>query len=107
MKKHLFCLLLPTLIAFATLTLAQDRPAPLAQPPSSDQDVTPMDQIPTFKVNVIGRTTKAVNYHFHSGGTNILIADGSVRFLKATVSLEVVIALLTRSIGEVLPQDAY
>ncbi|MCU1286975.1 MAG: OmpA/MotB domain protein [Acidobacteriales bacterium] len=38
--------------------------------PSQDQ-VTPMDQTPTFKVNVVGRTTKAVNYHFRSGATKV------------------------------------
>ena len=30
-----------------------------------------MDQTPTFRVNVIGRTTKAVNYHFRSGSTKV------------------------------------
>jgi prepilin-type processing-associated H-X9-DG protein len=46
-------------------------------------------------------------YSFHTGGVNILMADGSVRLLKASVSLDIVVALLTRSIGEVLPADAY
>ena len=40
-------------------------------------------------------------YAFHSGGANILMGDGSVRFLKATVHLDVVLQLLTRDRGEV------
>jgi outer membrane protein OmpA-like peptidoglycan-associated protein len=30
-----------------------------------------MDQTPVFRVNVVGRTTKAVNYHFRSGATKV------------------------------------
>jgi outer membrane protein OmpA-like peptidoglycan-associated protein len=70
--KKLLLSLLPLLAC--SMLYAQDTPAPLAQPPASqnqNQDVTPMDQIPTFKVNVTGRTTKAVNYHYHSGGTKV------------------------------------
>lgn len=76
MKKYLFPFLFAALTAFATCAAAQDNPAP-AQP-SSSQDVTPMDQIPTFKVNVTGRTTKAVNYHFHSGGTKVDLTGTSL-----------------------------
>ncbi|MCU1311516.1 MAG: OmpA/MotB domain protein [Candidatus Angelobacter sp.] len=39
--------------------------------PPDKQQVEPMDQTPVFKVNVVGRTTKAVNYHFRSGGTKV------------------------------------
>lgn len=87
MKKHLLHSALPLLIAFAAFAVAQDTHAPLSPAPTSSQDVTPMDQTPTFKVNVIGRTTKAVNYHFHSGGTKVNLtgtalmpqANGSAR----------------------------
>jgi len=40
-------------------------------------------------------------YAFHPGGANILMADGSVRMLKASVHLDVVLQLLTRNRGEV------
>ena len=43
---------------------------PQSNQSTSDQ-VQPMDQTPTFRVNVIGRTTKAVNYHFRSGSTKV------------------------------------
>ena len=58
--------------AFLTFALcvcaaAQDQ----TPPPSTTIPVTPMEQTPTFKVNVVGRTTKAVNYHYRSGSTKV------------------------------------
>ncbi len=44
---------------------------------------------------------------FHPGGANVLILDGSVRFLKASVGLATWNALGTRSGGEVVSADAY
>jgi prepilin-type N-terminal cleavage/methylation domain-containing protein/prepilin-type processing-associated H-X9-DG protein len=41
-------------------------------------------------------------YAFHPGGANIGMTDGSIRFLKATTSLDVVLQLLTRARGEVI-----
>jgi prepilin-type N-terminal cleavage/methylation domain-containing protein/prepilin-type processing-associated H-X9-DG protein len=41
-------------------------------------------------------------YSFHSGGANILLADGSVRFVKATIDIRVLCALVTRQGGEVV-----
>jgi prepilin-type N-terminal cleavage/methylation domain-containing protein/prepilin-type processing-associated H-X9-DG protein len=41
-------------------------------------------------------------YSFHSGGAMLLMADGSVRFIKQTVSLDLVLQLLTRDRGEVI-----
>jgi outer membrane protein OmpA-like peptidoglycan-associated protein len=38
-------------------------------PPKSD--VVPMDQTPVFRVNVVSRTAKAVNYHHRSGATKV------------------------------------
>jgi prepilin-type N-terminal cleavage/methylation domain-containing protein/prepilin-type processing-associated H-X9-DG protein len=46
-------------------------------------------------------------YSFHSGGVNILLGDGSVRFLRDSVKLELIIALVTRAYGEVIPGDAF
>jgi prepilin-type N-terminal cleavage/methylation domain-containing protein/prepilin-type processing-associated H-X9-DG protein len=45
-------------------------------------------------------------YAFHTGGANVLLGDGSVHFLKAQTSINVVIPLVTRNGGEVLPSDA-
>ena len=56
--------------------------------------------------------TKSVNcsnddeiYSFHSGGANAVECDGSVFYLNASVSFEVVGALITRNAGEVIPGD--
>lgn len=50
-----------------------------------------------------------INFHeiyaFHPSGANAVFADGSVRFLKATLSLNVLLYLVTRDRGEVLPSD--
>ena len=37
----------------------------------SSNQVVAMDQTPTFRVTVVGRSTKAINYHFRSGATKV------------------------------------
>jgi len=44
-------------------------------------------------------------YAFHTGGTNALFADGSVRFLVSSTNIGVLAALVTRSGGEVVNID--
>src|SRR5262249_47892979 len=44
---------------------------------------------------------------FHPGGTNVLLCDGSVRFLKDSTANTVVWALGTRNQGEILSSDSY
>jgi prepilin-type N-terminal cleavage/methylation domain-containing protein/prepilin-type processing-associated H-X9-DG protein len=44
---------------------------------------------------------------FHPGGANVLLADGSVRFLKDSVALPTIWALGTRAGGEVISADSY
>jgi len=46
-------------------------------------------------------------YAFHPGGANVLMADGSTRFVKETVAIETFAALLTRAGGEIISADAY
>jgi prepilin-type processing-associated H-X9-DG protein len=43
----------------------------------------------------------------HSGGTNVGMCDGSVRFLKESVSLQTVWSLASRDQGEVISSDAF
>jgi prepilin-type N-terminal cleavage/methylation domain-containing protein/prepilin-type processing-associated H-X9-DG protein len=43
----------------------------------------------------------------HSGGANFLMADGSVRFIKDTVSQKTYLSLGTRAGGEVVSSDSY
>ncbi len=63
MKKFLFAICVLLLTAFA---VAQDQTTP----------VEPMDQTPVFRVKVISRTTKAVNYR-HRGGSTIVDMKGT------------------------------
>lgn len=46
-------------------------------------------------------------YSFHTGGANILFADGSVRFVNESLNKFVLFALVTRDGGESIPGDAY
>jgi prepilin-type N-terminal cleavage/methylation domain-containing protein len=41
-------------------------------------------------------------YAFHTGGTNALSADGSVRFLRSSIGIAVLAAAVTRNGGEVI-----
>ena len=44
---------------------------------------------------------------FHPGGANVLLCDGSVRFLKDTTNTPIVWALGTRAQGEIISADSY
>ena len=46
-------------------------------------------------------------YSFHTGGANAVFADGSVHFLKAGMSIQVLAALITRAGGEVVSADDF
>ena len=43
----------------------------------------------------------------HSGGCNVMMADGSVRFVKSSIAMATWWALGTRNIGEVISSDSY
>lgn len=44
-------------------------------------------------------------YSFHSGGANFLFGDGHVQFIRETIDIIAFSALLTRSAGEITPND--
>ncbi len=44
-------------------------------------------------------------FALHTGGANVLLGDGAVRFLSTTVSIRTVAALITRNGGEVIGSD--
>jgi prepilin-type processing-associated H-X9-DG protein len=46
-------------------------------------------------------------YSFHTGGANVLFADGSGHFLRAGIDIRVLARLATRAGGEVLASDDY
>jgi prepilin-type N-terminal cleavage/methylation domain-containing protein/prepilin-type processing-associated H-X9-DG protein len=56
--------------------------------------------MPTFGTDGTGQP-----YSFHSGGVNTLMGDGSVRFLKSSVSVSTLAALVSRDQGEVITGD--
>jgi prepilin-type N-terminal cleavage/methylation domain-containing protein/prepilin-type processing-associated H-X9-DG protein len=54
---------------------------------------------------MVNATSNNEIYSWHSGGANALFADGSVHFLKESIAAPLVIALVTRSGGEVVSGD--
>ena len=46
-------------------------------------------------------------YSFHSGGANVALADGSVRFVKASIAINILAALVTKGGGEVVGPNDY
>ena len=44
---------------------------------------------------------------FHPGGVNVLLMDGSARFIKSSINLSIWNALGTRADGEVVSADAF
>jgi prepilin-type N-terminal cleavage/methylation domain-containing protein/prepilin-type processing-associated H-X9-DG protein len=54
---------------------------------------------------MINYTSNNEIYSWHTGGANVLFGDGSVHFLKESSAATVVIALVTRSGGEVVNPD--
>ena len=46
-------------------------------------------------------------FSFHPGGANVVFGDGSVRFLKETISVVVLRSLVTLKGGEVISSDQY
>jgi prepilin-type processing-associated H-X9-DG protein len=59
---------------------------------------SPLDPVGPVAMNCINQ--KEI-YSFHPGGANIVMADGSVRFVRQTVHIDVVLQLLTRARGEI------
>jgi prepilin-type processing-associated H-X9-DG protein len=43
----------------------------------------------------------------HAGGTNFLLTDGSVKFIKDSIAQKTYMGLGTRNGGEVISSDAY
>jgi outer membrane protein OmpA-like peptidoglycan-associated protein len=64
--KKLFALL--GLLAIAVGLAAQDNSA---QPQQGSAQVEPMDEMPVFRVKVVSRSTKAVNYRHRGGSTKV------------------------------------
>ncbi|QEH37181.1 Type II secretion system protein G precursor [Aquisphaera giovannonii] len=61
----------------------------------------------TFPYTYYGSEGSSEAYAFHPGGANFLIGDGSVRFIKETVTMSIFAQLVTRAGGEVVSADSY
>jgi prepilin-type N-terminal cleavage/methylation domain-containing protein/prepilin-type processing-associated H-X9-DG protein len=61
----------------------------------------------TFPYPYYGSEGSSEVYAFHPGGANVLFGDGSVRFLKETIGMQIFAGLVTRGGGEVLSADQY
>ena len=46
-------------------------------------------------------------YSFHPSGANTLFGDGSVHFLKASISLDLLKSLITRAGGETISSEDF
>ena len=72
----------------STLAIAQDTTAPPPPPeaaqtpqqtPTDQTAVTPMDRTPVYRVNVVSRSTNAVNYRHRSGQTKVDMRGTSIQ----------------------------
>lgn len=68
MKK---CLIALFAVFLVSTLWAQDNSAPQEAPASQAPAIAPMEQTPVFRVKVVSRTTKAVNYRHRGGSTTV------------------------------------
>ena len=80
MRKLRFTLCLACF--FSCLAFAQEAQTPQA-PDQQNPPIEPMDKMPLFKVRVVARTTKAVNYR-HRGGSTTVEIKGTDRMPEVT-----------------------
>jgi prepilin-type N-terminal cleavage/methylation domain-containing protein/prepilin-type processing-associated H-X9-DG protein len=77
--------------------------------PGDDLNISGYDPATKSKpgpVAVNGTNSQNV-YSFHAGTAGALFADGSVRYLSASTSIDALISLVTRSSGEIVPDSAF
>jgi prepilin-type N-terminal cleavage/methylation domain-containing protein/prepilin-type processing-associated H-X9-DG protein len=60
---------------------------------------------PTYNMAPFGTEGTSAPYSFHSTGVNVLLGDGSVRFVKSSISAPTFAAMVTKQNGEVIAQD--
>jgi len=57
--------------------------------------------------DVVNSSNRESMYSFHSGGVNVARGDGSVGFLRSSVTPLIVASMITRSGGETFPGDSW
>ncbi|WZO96586.1 DUF1559 domain-containing protein [Isosphaeraceae bacterium EP7] len=76
----------------------------------SDGTTCDISQLNNFSQALRCWRNQTVNYGFkswHPGGANFAMADGSVKFIKQTISARIYNALGTRAGGEIVSSDAF
>jgi prepilin-type processing-associated H-X9-DG protein len=72
--------------------------------------VPPNPQVPDCNINPNGTLANPGTYglsSYHPGGANTLFADGSVRFLKDSISYQTLWSLASQAQGEVISSDSF
>ncbi|WP_435018902.1 DUF1559 domain-containing protein [Tundrisphaera sp. TA3] len=77
-------------------------PCPMNCTNGQDQGPTPSITYPYYLSEGSGEA-----FAFHPGGANFLFGDGSVKFLKETISMRIFAGLVTRGGGEIQGADSY
>ncbi len=54
-----------------------------------------------FGTTMINGTNSQEAYSFHTGGANVLFGDGSVRFLRDSITAEAFVSFVTKSAGDI------
>jgi prepilin-type N-terminal cleavage/methylation domain-containing protein/prepilin-type processing-associated H-X9-DG protein len=62
-------------------------------------------QVATYPDPYYGVDGTGAVYGFHTGGVNALLGDGSVRFVRSSITVQTFAALVTRDGGEVIQGD--
>ncbi len=75
-------------------------------PPSSTQYTFGACRMNANNADIADGTYQGANSN-HPGGSNFLFGDGSLRFIKASVSIRTYWALGTKANGEVMSSDSY
>jgi prepilin-type N-terminal cleavage/methylation domain-containing protein/prepilin-type processing-associated H-X9-DG protein len=79
----------------------------LLTPNSSHADCMGWSEYPLSDYPTIGPNSASASRSWHPGGVNILFADGSVHFIKDSISSQSWWSLGTKSGGEVISSDSY
>jgi prepilin-type processing-associated H-X9-DG protein len=82
-------------LAQTVLVGESPRPVPWTKPEDLRFD-------PTIPLSGLGS-----HHGYHNNGFNALFGDGSVRFLKSTITPGVLESILSRNGNEVVPTDSY
>jgi prepilin-type N-terminal cleavage/methylation domain-containing protein/prepilin-type processing-associated H-X9-DG protein len=72
-----------------------------------DHELAPWTEMPPFQAQGNNAGNNDELFSFHPSGVNVLMGDGSVRFLKDTVNPVVLRGLVTLKGGEVISADQY